>query len=177
MYRSPNVSPSFNGSGKLVTPTTLAMYAVLAASCVSVETTKEFQEEGQAAPKISTTFGGPQELARGLWSIAIEVDVPTTDQSFVRLAGDNATAQTTSALLTKYQQTFAAELQRALGTLMQRNAHCTVSAMSVLYTRQVWIGGRDGGPMALPSGAIVVLPCGGNEPLVKPEATVPQQPH
>ena len=157
-------------------PTFIAA-AALTASCARVESTTEFQEEGQAAPKISTTFGGPQELARGLWSIAIDVDVPTTEQSFVRLVGDSSAYQATSTLLTKYQQVFTTELQRALGSLMQRNAHCTVSAMSVLHAREVWIGGPDGGPMALPSGAIVVLPCGGNEPLAKPAAPTSPPPH
>lgn len=30
---------------------------------------------------------------------------------------------------------------------------------------------------ALSAGAIVILPCGGNEPLVKPEAPTPPVPH
>lgn len=151
---------------------TLVMFMVctaLSVGCLEVVTTQEYQEKGQTAAKTSAEIGGPNELAPGIWSITIDVHVSTHDQQFLRLTGDESGRRSTSILLTTYQRAFGNELQRALDAVLRRNMHCTISALSVLHARQVWLGGDNGGPMALPSGAIVVLPCGGNEPLAKPD--------
>ena len=155
---------------------TLVAAAALAASCTDVQTLQQPVPQGQAAPTPSTTLGEPIELSRGIWSIAVDVDVPTQGQQFV-CAGDASGTQVASAFLPTYQHAFTTELQRALRTLLQRNAHCTISALSVIHAREVWIGSVHGGPMALPSGAIVILPCGGSEPLVRPDAPTPPMPH
>jgi len=153
----------------------LAACAAITASCESIYYEEEHPLEGQAAPKPSATIGEPRELAQGIWSIAIDVDVPTIGQQFVS-PGDGQSV--ISTLLTNYQHAFATELQRALDAVVRRNAHCTISALSIMHAREVWVNGSgQGGPMTLPSGAIVILPCGGNEPLVRPDAATPPMPH
>lgn len=155
---------------------TLVACAALSAGCEpGAQTVEERPKAGVTTPSPSTTLGVPMELSSGVWSIVIDVDVPTLNQRFVTPSNDNIA----SALLNVYQRTFHDELQKALRTLLQRNVHCTISALSITHARQVWLEpptSSHGGPMALPSGAIVILPCGGNEPLVKPEAPTPSTP-
>lgn len=156
----------------------LAACVVLSAGCKpGTQVVQERSKEGVNTPSPSTILGEPMELSSGVWSIAIDVDVPTLNQRFVTPSYDKIA----STLLDVYQRTFHAELQKVLRALLQRNVHCTISALSITHARQVWLEPTDtssqGGPMALPSGAIVILPCGGNEPLVKPEAPAPPAPH
>jgi hypothetical protein len=150
--------------------------AALGAGCTATETIEERPKEGQAIPKPSATIGEPRAISTGIWSVAIDVDVPTVGMKFVRV-GDDPDVRTASLFLADYQHAFAQELQGALDALLKRNMHCTISALSVIHARELSLRGTDGGPMALPSGAIVILPCGGNEPLVKPEAPTPPMPH
>lgn len=145
----------------------LTACAALSAGCTETVPLQEPQRVGQPT-RPSSTLGEPKELAQGIWSIGIDVDVPTAGMTFVRV-GDDPEVTIASVLMSIYQQAFAAELQRVLGTVLRRNAHCTISALSVVHAREVWISDGHGGPMALPSGAIVILPCGGNEPLAKPD--------
>lgn len=157
---------------------TLAACAALSAGCKpGTQAVQERPKEGVTTPLPSTILGDSMELSSGVWSIVIDVDVPTLNQRFVTPSHDNIA----SVLLDVYQRTFHAELQKALRALLQRNVHCTISALSITHARQVWLEPTDtssqGGPMALPSGAIVILPCGGNEPLVGPEAPAPPMPH
>lgn len=153
------------------------MCAVLSAGCEpGTQAVQERPKNGVTTPSPSTTIGDPMELSSGVWSIAIDVDVPTLNQRFVTPSNDDIA----SALLDVYQRTFHAELQKALRALLQRNVHCTISALSITHARQVWLDratSAHGGPMALPSGAIVILPCGSNEPLVKPGPLTQDAPH
>jgi len=154
----------------------LAVCGALTAGCKLTKTRRELVDpQRNPAKTLAVHIGDPQILSTGIWSIAITVDVPTHEQEVVTAGDPNAVA---SKLLANYQSVFATELQRALKVLLERNAHCTISALSVLHARELWIAnGNQGGPMALPSGAIVVMPCGGNEPLTKPEAPTPPMPH
>ena len=154
----------------------LIAVSALATSCTGVVTIQQSVPQGQTAPTPSATLGDPIELSQGIWSIAVDVDVPTQGQQFIHV-GDDPETQVASTFLPTYQHAFAAELQHALHTLLLRNANCTISALSVIHAREVWIHGTNGGPMALPSGAIVVLPCGGNEPLVRPDTPAAPVPH
>ncbi|MBI4434627.1 hypothetical protein HY635_02310 [Candidatus Uhrbacteria bacterium] len=154
----------------------LAMCGIFAASCTAVKTKQEITDPQRNPVKpLRVEIGEPHLLSAGIWSIAITVDVPTHEQEVVTTGDVNEVA---SKLLENYQRTFTTELQRALKALLERNAHCTISAISILHAKELWIGSTSsGGPMALPSGAIVVLPCGGNEPLTRPEAPAPPAPH
>lgn len=156
---------------------TLVACTALSAGCEpGTRDVQERQKTGVTTPSPSTTLGDPMELSSGVWSITLDVDVPTLNQRFVTPSNDDIA----SALLDVYQRTFHAELQKALRALLQRNVHCTISALSITQARQVWLDHPTaslGGPMALPSGAIVILPCGGNEPLAKPTAPTPPMPH
>lgn len=155
---------------------TLVACAALSAGCTYTKTQQEQLDPKQPAPtKSAHVEQQPMELSSGIWSVLIEIDIPTHNQEFVT-GGDHSTVA--SKLLATYQRAFTVELQTTLRALLQRNVHCTVSALSVVHAREVWVeDGNQGGPMALPSGAIVILPCGGNEPLVKPEAPTPPMPH
>ncbi|MBI4449643.1 hypothetical protein HY634_01155 [Candidatus Uhrbacteria bacterium] len=152
---------------------TLVACSAFTAACDLTETKREVVDpQRNPAKTLAVQIGEPQLLSPGLWSIAIAVDVPTHEQEVVTSSDVNEVA---SKLLTNYQTTFTTELQRTLKVLLERNVHCTISALSIIHAKELWID-HQGGPMALPSGAIVVLPCGGNEPLVKPEAPTPPAP-